>query len=678
MPPITQRNLGESTSDYYKRTGYTGDQFGNVDTASTKNLPPPSPGTGVTKTPAIISSTTAIKDVTTNQQKLQAIADQAQRIKDGLASLPPAQTAQQSDLASGKHNPFGYDAKGAAIANPNLGDNAFSADQVAAAGIADPIKEGLLFDAGRGVYYVPNGVTSDKLQMYSDTQSASTAANNNLTTEGDWAMGQMKSVITGADALLADTVNNIMADYQSRKSQLEQSNASTLGSLATTGYRYGTARYVPELNKQLLGVEERAGIQKLADLASQTQGLIAQAKQASASGKFEMLSQYMLEVDKKRTEQAAVAARLAENKAAQDKIINDKLRAASVDSAIGSLLSQGVTDPKQILDFMNYDQSGNMVGDVTSDDVAKAIKNLTADDPNSKNIYDIQKAAWESGAPKEVLAAVGKAKNATEAFQAAGQYLQKATGDLADLQAINAERKAAGKPLIGVEDYLQQVNAKKEKAQAALNAAGLTAALTGTAMGLSDNYEQQSKSFYTVRDSYNRIVASGKDPSAAGDLALIFNYMKMLDPGSTVREGEFANAQNSAGIADVLRAKYNSVVNGERLADVQRNDFVDRSTRLWKTAVDQQKETVQTYSDRAKKFGIDPSLVVRGITATGDTVGGGTDIVQNIDAIKNKVLAYGSAHPEHQAAIKKMMTESDPELGRPLTWAEVQQSLNIP
>ena len=37
-------------------------------------------------------------------------------------------------------------------------------------------------------------------------------------------------------------------------------------------------------------------------------------------------------------------------------------------------------------------------------------------------------------------------------------------------------------------------------------------------------------------------------PDAAGDMALIFSYMKMLDPNSTVREGEYATAQDAGSI----------------------------------------------------------------------------------------------------------------------------------
>ena len=60
-----------------------------------------------------------------------------------------------------------------------------------------------------------------------------------------------------------------------------------------------------------------------------------------------------------------------------------------------------------------------------------------------------------------------------------------------------------------------------------------------------------------IRDSYKGLLAT--PVTAAGDLSLIFKYMKMLDPGSTVREGEFANAENAKGIEDSLRALYNKI-----------------------------------------------------------------------------------------------------------------------
>ena len=92
----------------------------------------------------------------------------------------------------------------------------------------------------------------------------------------------------------------------------------------------------------------------------------------------------------------------------------------------------------------------------------------------------------------------------------------------------------------------------------------------------------KSLKFIDVTSAFDRIQASAEDPSPAGDLALIFNFMKMLDPGSTVREGEFANAQNAGGVDDTLRGLYNRVTKGTRLTEPQRADFLNRSNKLFK------------------------------------------------------------------------------------------------
>ena len=127
--------------------------------------------------------------------------------------------------------------------------------------------------------------------------------------------------------------------------------------------------------------------------------------------------------------------------------------------------------------------------------------------------------------------------------------------------------------------------------------------LRGDFIGITKPYEDQNQ-------AYGRIVASAQDPSAAGDLALIFNYMKVLDPGSTVREGEFANAQNSGSVPQRIMANYNSVLNGERLTAEQRSDFVDRASRLFKQASEQHKKTAEQFRGIAKRNKLNPDDVV--------------------------------------------------------------------
>ena len=120
----------------------------------------------------------------------------------------------------------------------------------------------------------------------------------------------------------------------------------------------------------------------------------------------------------------------------------------------------------------------------------------------------------------------------------------------------------------------------------------------------------RSKVFDAVDDAYNRIEASAKNPSAAGDMAMIFNYLKVLDPGSTVREGEYATAQQATGVPGRVLNVYNRIVDGMRLNDLQRNDFLNRSRLLYKKAKDKHIRLTDKYDRLAKKYGVDPTNVI--------------------------------------------------------------------
>ena len=135
------------------------------------------------------------------------------------------------------------------------------------------------------------------------------------------------------------------------------------------------------------------------------------------------------------------------------------------------------------------------------------------------------------------------------------------------------------------------------------------------------------KDFADVSFAYSRVVRSADNPSPAGDLALIFNFMKVLDPGSVVREGEFATAQNAGGIDERVRSLYNQVVEGTRLTEAQRADFVDRAGRLYGGAQEQYQSIADQYSDFAKQAGLDPSLVIPDFSFKG-TVPGKPTILQ--------------------------------------------------
>lgn len=123
-------------------------------------------------------------------------------------------------------------------------------------------------------------------------------------------------------------------------------------------------------------------------------------------------------------------------------------------------------------------------------------------------------------------------------------------------------------------------------------------------------FQALTSDFRQVRDAFTRIESSAKDPSAAGDLALIFNYMKVLDPGSVVRESEFATAQNSAGVPDRIRNVYNKVLSGQRLGVEQRKDFVGRGRQLYTGRLKQYQKTENQFRALSERSGLNPENVV--------------------------------------------------------------------
>ena len=117
-----------------------------------------------------------------------------------------------------------------------------------------------------------------------------------------------------------------------------------------------------------------------------------------------------------------------------------------------------------------------------------------------------------------------------------------------------------------------------------------------------NEYNNQTKPYQEVKSAYGRVLSS--EDTAVGDLSLIFGYMKMLDPGSVVREGEFATAQNAAGVPERIMNIYNKVASGQRLSPSQRESFKGQAKGLYNSALEGEK-TVRTGLERiAKGYGL--------------------------------------------------------------------------
>ena len=134
----------------------------------------------------------------------------------------------------------------------------------------------------------------------------------------------------------------------------------------------------------------------------------------------------------------------------------------------------------------------------------------------------------------------------------------------------------------------------------------------GNEKDLRKEFDSQSKDFIEARIGLEKVLTAGLDPNPTGasDVALVFGYMKVLDPNSVVREGEFATAENTAGVSGKLRTIYNRALTGTRLTQPQRENFVNVSKNLFEGQLNMQKEKEQNFINLTNSYDLTPSQVV--------------------------------------------------------------------
>lgn len=137
---------------------------------------------------------------------------------------------------------------------------------------------------------------------------------------------------------------------------------------------------------------------------------------------------------------------------------------------------------------------------------------------------------------------------------------------------------------------------------------------TGKAFGrekdLRADYTKQMEPFIDLGQAFKKVEAAALNPSAAGDISMIYGYMKILDPKSTVMQGEQATASNAGGIPDRVKALYNQALNGERLAEPVRQDFYAQARNLIESQRELQQDIAARYTDIATQNKLNPNQII--------------------------------------------------------------------
>lgn len=129
---------------------------------------------------------------------------------------------------------------------------------------------------------------------------------------------------------------------------------------------------------------------------------------------------------------------------------------------------------------------------------------------------------------------------------------------------------------------------------------------------LRDEFVKRGALFEESKVTFDRLEASANEALQAksdeikgpADVALVTAFMKMLDPGSVVRETEFANARDTAGLVSVLTNQLQKLRTGGFLTDEQRKSFTGLAKKYLASAESQEQRIIKSLEFPIKNYGL--------------------------------------------------------------------------
>ena len=136
-----------------------------------------------------------------------------------------------------------------------------------------------------------------------------------------------------------------------------------------------------------------------------------------------------------------------------------------------------------------------------------------------------------------------------------------------------------------------------------------------SASKLVDDYrlDPDIKAFTATRRNANTIKQAAQLKTGPGDLAVVFAYMRALEPENpnAVREGEYATAAQAMGRAQQLANMPRQWIEGDKLSDAGRRGFIEAANKLLKARQSDYDVANDQYRGRARLYGVDPAILIR-------------------------------------------------------------------
>jgi len=156
---------------------------------------------------------------------------------------------------------------------------------------------------------------------------------------------------------------------------------------------------------------------------------------------------------------------------------------------------------------------------------------------------------------------------------------------------------------------------------------------------LRKEFQARTKVYGELGTTYQNIKSSSEAKNGPGDIALITGFQKMLDPGSVVRETEFATGRDTAGLYQRLLNESQKLQSGQLFAldSKQRQEYVNLAKQYLESAQKKAGEDKKALGVVVKNYKLNPENVF-GPEVTG---GGGRGVVNPPVPSPNSVIVNG-------------------------------------
>jgi hypothetical protein len=163
------------------------------------------------------------------------------------------------------------------------------------------------------------------------------------------------------------------------------------------------------------------------------------------------------------------------------------------------------------------------------------------------------------------------------------------------------------------------------------------------ALGSKFKAEPIYKDFNDMKSAFGQVVSSLSAGTPIGDVAGATKIMKLLDPGSVVRESELAIAMQASGRMDRLQNYFNNFMTGQKLTPTQRDDFQALANELYAAAGqaynqkrDEYQQFGQAYNFKNLGTALGPSANIPSMVRrpSGGAAGGNRPSLSNIFGVQ--------------------------------------------